>query len=268
MLRSIRSASSQTQIRAVKRFFSSQNSDDKGATPKTTEKNPISKTLGVLKNDFSKIGRSLIPGLMKNVDFKEIDLNFQTHCDVLIIGGGGVGSSIAYWLKSRARNGLNVVVVEKDNTVKYLYFSKVVLFIFILYVFLQYSQASTSLSVGGVRQQFSVEENIEMSLYAADFLRNIKEHLGDEIDVNFTPHGYLMLASEEGAETLMKNSTLQNQMGAKNKILTANKLKSRFPWINTEGIAVGTCLVLSGLTSKYTNTFFYRLSWSGKGRLV
>lgn len=42
---------------------------------------------------------------------------FQSHCDVLIIGGGGVGASIAYWLKKRAFSGLNVVVLEKDCTV-------------------------------------------------------------------------------------------------------------------------------------------------------
>ena len=42
---------------------------------------------------------------------------------------------------------------------------------------LQYTQAATVLSVGGLRQQFSLEENIEMSLFTADFIRNIKEHL-------------------------------------------------------------------------------------------
>jgi len=143
---------------------------------------------------------------------------FQTHCDILVIGGGGVGSSIAYWLKKRARDGLNVVVVEKDPT---------------------YKEASTPLSVGGIRQQFSLVENIQMSLYGADFIRNIKEHLGDEVDVNFVPYGYLTLATEESAEILKRNSRLQNELGARNEILTAKRLKEKFPWLNTEGIALG-----------------------------
>lgn len=112
---------------------------------------------------------------------------------------------------------------------------------------LQYSKASTTLSVGGLRQQFSLEENIHMSLYGAEFLRNINDHLsvpGDPlIDVNFHPYGYLVLATEEGAETLVQNSKLQNSLGAKNIVLTADKLKHTFPWLNTDGIAAG-CLGL------------------------
>lgn len=95
------------------------------------------------------------------------------------------------------------------------------------------------MSVGGLRQQFSLEENIQMSLYAADFIRNIKEHLDDDVELNFTPHGYLMMASEAGAETLSQNSELQNKMGAKNELLTAKQLKQKFPWLNTDGIALG-----------------------------
>lgn len=51
--------------------------------------------------------------------------------------------------------------------------------------------------------------------------------------------GYLLLASEEGAETLMRNSKLQNELGARNELLNAAQLKAKFPWINTEGIALG-----------------------------
>jgi len=101
--------------------------------------------------------------------------------------------------------------------------------------------------VGGLRQQFSLEENIHMSLYGAEFLRNINEHLSipgePPIDVNFHPYGYLILATEAGVETLIQNSKLQNSLGAKNVVLTKEKLKHMFPWINTHGIVAG-CLGL------------------------
>lgn len=70
-------------------------------------------------------------------------------------------------------------------------------------------------------------------------MRNVKQHLDSDCALNFTPHGYLMLATEEGAETLNRNSILQNEMGARNEILTAAQLRRKFPWINTDGVAVG-----------------------------
>lgn len=42
---------------------------------------------------------------------------FPSHVDVCVIGGGAIGSSIAYFLKEKVRNGLRVAVVEKDSTV-------------------------------------------------------------------------------------------------------------------------------------------------------
>lgn len=51
--------------------------------------------------------------------------------------------------------------------------------------------------------------------------------------------GYLVLASESGAEILAQNSRLQNEMGARNELLTSAQLKVKFPWLNTEGIALG-----------------------------
>lgn len=103
---------------------------------------------------------------------------------------------------------------------------------------IKYTTASTVLSVGGLRQQFSLPENIQMSLYGADFIRRGKTLLGD-VPLNFTPNGYLTLASVDGADTLKKNSILQNELGAKNKLLTASNLKQKFPWLRTEGIELG-----------------------------
>lgn len=218
-----------TQPRNNLQWMSS-SSKDNNKPPEEDPNHPIRRTLRILANDINRMKTWFNPKtyiekqiqleddldntLKKYVD----DSKFQTHCDVLIIGGGGVGSSVAYWLKKKARDGLNVVVVEKDST---------------------YQKCSTVLSVGGLRQQFSLPENIQMSLYGADFIRTVKDHLGDDVELNFTPHGYLVLATEQGAETLSKNSKLQNELGARNEILTASKLKQKFPWLNTNDIALG-----------------------------
>ncbi|GLH06196.1 FAD oxidoreductase [Gryllus bimaculatus] len=149
--------------------------------------NPVSRTIRVLKGDVKNYF-SLPEG---EKTFRKQHF-LSGHCDVLVIGGGIMGSSIAYWLKQRARQGLHVVVVEKDPT---------------------YTSASTVLSVGGIRQQFSVPESIQMSLFGAEFLRNVKKHLyvegHDPPDVQFTPTGYLFLATEKGATQLEENYKLQ-----------------------------------------------------------
>ena len=82
--------------------------------------NPFRRTLSILGGDMKKIKNFFTPKNNVEDDVIAPYMNndmFPTHCDVVIIGGGAVGSSIAYWLKKRARNGLNVVVVEKDSTV-------------------------------------------------------------------------------------------------------------------------------------------------------
>lgn len=43
---------------------------------------------------------------------------FTNHCDIVIIGGGAMGCSTAYWLQKLAENSLRIVVVEKDPTVR------------------------------------------------------------------------------------------------------------------------------------------------------
>lgn len=73
---------------------------------------PVRRTHSILLNDLKKTPKYL--GL---IPMEKSDEIFPHHCDILIIGGGTMGSSVAYWLKEKAREGLRIVVVEKDPTV-------------------------------------------------------------------------------------------------------------------------------------------------------
>ncbi|KAH8306777.1 hypothetical protein KR044_013271 [Drosophila immigrans] len=226
---------------------SSTGPNSKGSTNDAPEKekeedtHPIRRTFRLLGNDMRKIKEFFMPqeepydclleykkntrGKLRQFggDKRNPD-EFQTHCDVLVIGGGSIGSSIAYWLKQKARDGLNVVVVEKDG---------------------KYAKSALHVSTGGLCQQFSLPENIQMSLYGAEFMRKANEHFGSDIPLDFTPHGQLVLAKEAHAGALQQSSQLQNELGARNQLLTPDRLSTKFPWLNTQDIALG-CLSLEG----------------------
>lgn len=79
------------------------------------KEHPYLRALRILNNDVKSVFQA--PNLTKMMDVSHI---FPTHVDVVIIGGGGMGSSIAYWLKEKtSREGINVVVLEKDLTVSF-----------------------------------------------------------------------------------------------------------------------------------------------------
>ncbi|NXW94682.1 FXRD1 protein, partial [Alopecoenas beccarii] len=147
------------------------------------------------------------------------------EADVVVVGGGVLGWAAAFWLKALEgrRHGMRVLLVERDPT---------------------YSQASTVLSAGGIRQQFSLPENIRMSQFSAKFLRNINEHLGvpnePPIDIQFQPSGYLFLAPHHGAEKLEATVQLQRDEGVQVALLSPTQLKEKFPWIDTQDVAVAS----------------------------
>lgn len=143
--------------------------------------------------------------------------------DVLIVGGGVVGSSVAYFLSSDPEGRkLRVGLVERDPT---------------------YARSSTALSVGGVRQQFSTPENIRLSLFSADFFRGAGAALaveGQEPDLGFQEKGYLFLATASGLPILQRNHTVQTALGAEIQILSRGSLATRFPWMKVDDLACGS----------------------------
>ncbi len=151
----------------------------------------------------------------------------DSHPEVLIIGGGVIGSAIAYFLTADANFKGAVTVLEMDPG---------------------YANCSTSRSLGSIRQQFSTAENIHMSAFGMQFISRLHEHLavaGETPDVSLIKSGYLFLASESGRDTLEHNHAVQIQHGAQNILLDRQQLKARFPWLNCTDIALG-CLGLEG----------------------
>ncbi len=105
--------------------------------------------------------------------------------DIVIVGGGLVGLCCAYFLKQRGPNALDVTLIERDPS---------------------YRQAASALAVGALRTQFSCEENVLMSVYGAEFIRNLRDWMHvpalEDTDVQFSPTPHLILASEKGASQL------------------------------------------------------------------
>ena len=143
--------------------------------------------------------------------------------DVVIAGGGVVGSATAYYLRKHGFTG-RVVIVEKD---------------------VSFANGCTARSCGGIRQQFSTPENIALSLFGLALIRNLKTEFGSAAEVSFKEQGYLILASATGAEILAENHALQRQHGADNVLLDAAGLAQRFPWLVTDGLTCG-CFGLTG----------------------
>jgi len=144
---------------------------------------------------------------------------------VVIVGGGVMGAATACFL---ARDhGVPVTVLERDPS---------------------YTRASSSLSASSIRQQFSQPANIALSLWSLAFLRRVGEELavdGDRPDLGLVEPGYLYLASAAGAATLQDLHPVQRSAGADVALLSPAQLQQRFPWLNTDDLALGS-LGLSG----------------------
>ena len=117
------------------------------------------------------------------------------------------------------------------------------LYLYVVIILLQYEEASTPLSVGSIRQQFSLKENIQMSLHSHAFIKNIPQHLhvdgNDPPDVQYVDGSYLFLASERGEKILRENYEIQRSVGAEVELLSPKQLKELYPWMNVRDIALG-----------------------------
>jgi len=146
--------------------------------------------------------------------------------DVVVVGGGVMGSALAYWL-TRIEPTRKVTVVERDPSYEY---------------------ASSALSAASIRQQFSSPVNIRISQASIAFLRNAADELGvddEKPNIALREAGYLYLAAAGGAAELRRAHALQRALGADVALLDPADLAKRFAWLNTADLSLGS-LGLSG----------------------
>lgn len=132
--------------------------------------------------------------------------------EFLIIGGGIIGSSIAYHL---AKRGARQVIVLEQATL---------------------GSGSTAKAAGGIRAQFGSEISIRMSLYSQNIYRHFKEEFG--ITADYAEIGYLFLLTTAGElETFRRNVALQNSLGVPSTLLTPEEVQAIVPAVRVDDLA-------------------------------
>ena len=141
--------------------------------------------------------------------------------DVIIVGGGIMGSSIAYYL-TKADDTLRVAVVERDPT---------------------YTRASTTLSMVNARIQFSLKQNIEVSQYAFDILENFEAEMGVEDivpKIAYHREGNLFLLDEPGKKAALEALALQQRLGCRSQWWSVDEIREQYPLYAPEAFVGGT----------------------------
>lgn len=141
--------------------------------------------------------------------------------DVIIIGGGIMGSATAYYLM-KADKTLRVAVIERDPS---------------------YAQASTTLSMSNVRIQFSLKENIQISQYTFEVLNRFEDEMAFEDNapkIYFHREGNLFLFDHEDQKAAKQAFDLQKLLGCRIEWWSPQKIKQRFALYEPGNLAGGT----------------------------
>ena len=143
----------------------------------------------------------------------------QTQYDVVIVGGAMLGSSVAWFLTDNPDFDGSILVVERDPS---------------------YEFTSTAHTNSCMRQQFTAEINVRISQFAAEFVKNFREFMGNDErvpDLILQSYGYMYLADNEAfANTLRESQQIQQQCGAGTKFMTAEEIKRDYPFYMLDDI--------------------------------
>lgn len=137
---------------------------------------------------------------------------------VVIVGGAVMGSFSAWFLRQQGYSG-RIRVIERDPG---------------------YAWSSTARSASGIRTQFGAPVNLALSLFAMDFMRNIRSHFGADADIGLHENGYLILATPAQAAEREAAVRWQRAAGADVVTLTPAQLRERFAWLNVDDLGLAS----------------------------
>jgi len=159
--------------------------------------------------------------------------------DVIIVGGGIIGSATAYYL-TKTDPVVKVAVIERDPS---------------------YSQASTTLSMSNVRIQFSLKENIEISKFTFEVLQRFEEEMaveGNKPKIYFHREGNLFLVDHENQEAAKQALDLQKKLGCRVEWWSPKKIKETFPLYEPGKMIGGTYSPDDGHIDAYSMLMGYK----------
>ena len=143
--------------------------------------------------------------------------------DVVIIGGGVMGTSTAYHLALKGCP--NVLLLERESF---------------------FGMQATGRCAGGIRHQFGTEINVRISLLSLPMLDRFEQELGQPIDLRYC--GYLfLLTNAQDVAAFRQQVEMQQRLGAQTEWLQPEQIADIAPLVDLDGVVAGTFNAHDGL---------------------
>lgn len=168
---------------------------------------------------------------------RERGSSLKKRAEIVIIGGGIIGSSIAYYLAFFG--GQDILLLDKGS----------------------FCNGSTGRCAAGLRQQWGTEMNCVLARESIKLFATLEEDLRYSPGIELKQGGYLILLhNEREVEQAKKNVSLQNKLGIPSDVISPREAREIVKELNMEGIVGATFCPTDGHANPFHVTNAYALA--------